>query len=352
MKLTHTYILVFCVLFLTSCDIKYFTDVSLGQIQLLSRRVPIEKALETYEFTENEIKKLKLVSKVKKFAKEQLELDINEKIYSTYVQLEQPYVSYLLRVAFAYELKAYEWDFPVIGLTPYKGFFSKEKALKAAKLFPPEEYDTYVRGVTAYSTLNWFEDSILSSMLAYSERNFVVTLFHELAHTVLFFKDHINFNERFAEFVGRRAAEQFYASIEGEGSQTLKQMQNEWADELQFSSFITNEYQMLKTWYEQNKGKISPEIKKNRLQEMQKRFLLEVKPNLHTQRYNYFSKLKLNNALLLSYRSYQHNTGEFETLFNSSKINKNISAFVKYCSQFEDAKNPEQALSQSLLNLK
>ena len=47
-------------------------------------------------------------------------------------------------------------------------------------------------------------------MLAYSEERFVVTIFHELAHTVLWFKSQVNFNERFAEFAGRKAAEMFF----------------------------------------------------------------------------------------------------------------------------------------------
>ena len=124
----------------------------------MSKRIPIEAALEKYSFSEGEQKKLKLVSELKTFARETLAMDINEDIYSTYVQLDEPYVTWLLRVSYIHELKSYQWDFPVIGSVPYKGFFDKEKAKEAAKAFPPEEYDILVRGVRAYSTLNWFED--------------------------------------------------------------------------------------------------------------------------------------------------------------------------------------------------
>ena len=64
----------------------------------------------------------------------------------------------------------------------------------------------------------------------------MVTIFHELAHTVLFFKDNVNFNERFAEFVGRKAAELFYLNREGESSETVQKLQAQWKDELLFSS--------------------------------------------------------------------------------------------------------------------
>ena len=82
--------------------------------------------------------------------------------------------------------------------------------------------------VAAYSTLNWFEDPILSSMLTYPERHFIVTILHELTHTVLFFSGEIDFNERFAEFVGWKAAEIFYWEREGENSETVHLMRAEW----------------------------------------------------------------------------------------------------------------------------
>ena len=216
-------------LLFTACsfDIGYLWSVSQGQLDLISRRVSIGKALKQYDFTEEEKKKLKLVSEIKAFARKKLKMDISDSIYTTYVQLNQPYVTYLLRVSSAYELKAYKWEFPIVGSVPYKGFFEKEDAKEAARSFPKEKYDVYLRGVRAYSTLGWMGDSVLSSMLSYREVDFVVMIFHELAHTALFFKDHIDFNERFAEFIGRRAAIQFYLDKEGEQSETVKKIRGQ-----------------------------------------------------------------------------------------------------------------------------
>ena len=335
--------------FLTGCySIGYLWHISIEQVDLLNDRVPIEKALEEYSFSREEKKKLQMVSEIKAFAIEKLDLDIDENVYSSYVQLYRPYVSYLLRVSSAYKLKAYTWNFPIIGSAPYKGYFDKEMAKEAAQSFSLEEYDVYMRGVKAYSTLGWFEDPIYSSMLSYSESDFVVTIFHELAHTVLFFKDHINFNERFAEFIGRKAAIAFY-SQRREGFKIVKTMQKEWEDELLFSAFMMREYKALDKWY--NKGKASKEMKEKRLREIQDRFLIEIKPKLQTNSYDYFSKIKLNNARLLSYRSYNYSMDEFEKLFSSSIVNKNIKAFVDYCAQFEEEKDPEKAMSLSIQNL-
>ena len=345
--------ILFCVmfLFLTACQVGYLWHVSMGQMDLLSKRVSIEKALEKYDFSAEEKSKLKLVSEIKTFARDTLKMDIDEDIYTSYVQLENSYVSHLLQVAPAYELKAYEWDLPVVGRVPYKGFFDKEKAQEEAQKFSQEGYDTYLRGVKAYSTLQWFDDPILSSMLTYSESDFVTMIFHELAHTVLFFKNHINFNERFAEFIGRKSAILFYRQKEGNNSATVKKMQAEWEDELLFSSFIQQEYELLRKWYIKNKGNITPEMKQKKLSSIQELFRVEIQPGLKTRGYDYFAYITLNNARLLPYRAYSYNMEEFETLFNSPGVNGNIKKFIEYCSQFEDEENPERAFSQKAMEL-
>ena len=339
MKLLSTFL---CVWLLIGCDFSYISHVSYNQVSLLNKRVPIKTALEKYSFSKDEKRKLNLVPELKTFAKETLKMDINEDIYSTYVQLEGPYVTYLLRVAHAYELKSQQWGFPIIGSVPYKGFFEKEKAEKAAKAFPPDKYDTLVRGVPAYSTLNWFNDPILSSMLSYSESGFVATIFHELAHTVLFFKDNVNFNERFAEFVGRKAAELFYLNRDGENSKTAQKLRQQWQDELLFSSFMVEEYDQLDKWYQKHRGQITPEMKRKRLREIQDRFISEIQPRLHTNRYGYFPKIKLNNAILLSYRSYNYKMDEFERLYAFS--GHNMSSFIEHCARLEEESDPENAL--------
>ena len=350
MKLLKITPFLFLFLFLTSCslDALYLWDLYQGQMDLFKKRVSIKKALDKYDFTEEEQKKLQLVSEIKTFVREQLKINIDKKIYSTYVQLDQDYVTYLLSVSSAYELKAYEWDFPVIGSTPYKGFFDKEKAKKESESFSKEKYDVYVRGIRAYSTLLWFEDSILSSMLSYDESYFVQMLFHELFHTVLFFKNHVYFNERFAEFLGKKATINFYLHKEGGESETVKKMIREWEDDLVFSSFMVEEYEALNQWYKGNKGKINKEIKQQRIKEIQNRFLSDVQSQLQTERYRYFPRIKLNNAILLSYFSYNYNMEEFETLFNSPLINKNIKIFIEYCTKFKDRGNPETALSEAI----
>ena len=328
---------------LSSC-ISYLWHTSSNQIRMMNRRIPIDTALKQYDFNEDEKRKLKMVFEIKVFAKDQLGMNIDVGSYTTYIQLDQPYVTYVLRVSDIYDLKPYIWYFPFIGAVPYKGFFDKRLVKEEAKLFPPDEYDTLIRGVSAYSTLGWFDDSVLSSMLSYNESSFVITLLHELTHTVLFFKSHINFNERFAEFVGRKGGELFFLEKEGENSETVQKMRKQWEDELLFSSFMEKEYRLLDQWYKDNKGKINPDIKAKKLREIQERFIAQVQPQMKTNRYDDFPKLQLNNAILLSYRTYNYKMDEFEKLYVLSDYD--MKTFIRHCSRFEYEEDPEKALSR------
>ena len=333
--------------FFLSCR-SYLWHVQHNYLSLLFKQVSIESALENPELTEAQKNKLKIISKIKRTAQLKWKRNVDEDIYSSYVHLDRPYLTYLLRVSDKYALKAYTWSFLVAGRVPYLGFFDKEKAYQYASTFSVEKYDTYTRGVRAFSTLGWFNDPITSSMLVGSESDFVLTIFHELAHSVLFFKGHINFNERFAEFIGRKSTELFYKDREG-SEEILKNLQLSWKDELLFSEFMSREITLLEQWYKENQNNINPERKAHRLKEIQQRFVQNIQPQLQASTYNHFTKRTLNNAILLSYRSYNYRMDEFERLYNLS--GQEISVFIDYCESLKKAKQPEKALSELILSL-
>ena len=335
-------------LFSTSCS-TYLWHVQTNYLKILQNKVPIEEALEKYDLSEDEKEKLKMVDEIKTYAIENLKLDIDKNIYSEYVQLDRPYVTYLLRVSHYDELKPHTWNMPIVGTVPYLGFFSLERAQQEEKEFSKTEYDTYVRGVSAFSTLKWFEDPILSSMLSYETSDFVNTIFHELAHSLLFFNDHIDFNERFAEFVGRKASLQFYLSKEGDTSLTVQKMQNSWHDELIFSRFISQELELLQEWYLSHKGRLTPELKRQRIQQIQVEFETNLKSQLKTDRYYYFSQREFNNAQLLPYRSYSYKMDEFEVLYEHSQ---NLHQFIEELKPLRESENPETALSEKIKTLR
>ena len=58
-------------------------------------------------------------------------------------------------------------------------------------------------GVSAYSTLGRFDDPLLDTMMPYGDLQLVGTIFHELAHQLIYVKNDTEFNEAFAMSVER-----------------------------------------------------------------------------------------------------------------------------------------------------
>jgi predicted aminopeptidase len=80
----------------------------------------------------------------------------------------------------------------------YRGFYSEDGAKDYADALAREGDDVYVGGVTAYSTLGWFSDPVLSTFINYPEPEVARIVFHELAHQVVYIKGDTVFNESFA----------------------------------------------------------------------------------------------------------------------------------------------------------
>lgn len=199
-------------------SIGYYAHVSSGQLSLLSKREPVEKVIDSLEGESEPAavalsERLRLSQTLLEFARLELGLDVGGR-YSTFVALDRDVVVWNLVAAPELSLSAHTWCYPFVGCAPYRGFFEREKAERARARLAAEGLDTYVGGVTAYSTLGWFDDPILSTFIALAEPDFVELLIHELAHSRVWVKDDAPFNESFASFVGAAGARAWYAGRE------------------------------------------------------------------------------------------------------------------------------------------
>lgn len=326
------------------CQIGYIIKSGYYQADLLWRREPLEEILKRPELNTEIKRKLNLAVEAKKFAQENVGLKFS-KNYTSYVALEDKFVTYAVMAAPAFELKSYTWWFPITGSVPYKGFFKKQDALDEEANLKEKGYDTFVRGVSAYSTLGWFNDPILSSMMNYKDFDLVNTIIHETVHTTIYIKNAADFNERLATFIGNKATELFYISREGKNSETLKKIKEDNFDDQLFSDFISLEIKSLEDFYK-GKQDISVEDKLSKLEKIKSRFQKELLPKLKGQNYKGFSNLKLNNALLISYRTYMQDLSDFEKLY--LKLGENIKTFVNTCLEFENEEDPLAALKKKI----
>lgn len=334
-------------IFISGCQIDYLMHSAYHQAKLMNSREALEKTLSDPKISLETKRKLELAKEAKDYAEKTLGLKSTHN-YESFVQLEDTHVSYVVQVAKAWELTAYKWTFPIVGSLPYKGYFVKKRAQKEAEKFSPQEYDTYVRGVSAFSTLGWFNDPIYSSMLRYSDEDLVETIIHETVHATIYIKSNADFNERLATFLGQQGVKKFYLDREGAESATLKKIENDLFDQKLFSKFISEELNSLKLWYQEKSGKVSLEMKRARLQEIQLRFAKDLQPKFKSPSYTGFSKQELNNAILLSYKTYLYDLSDFEVLFEAK--GRDFKEVIKTCQKLEKEENPEKTLKDLIAN--
>jgi predicted aminopeptidase len=316
-------------------------------MQTLTSSESYESALKRNETTEDEKAKLKLALDVIEFAQHEFQLE-SDGNYSKVVWLDRPYVTWVVSASEKWKLKSYEWYFPIVGKVPYLGFFNESEAKDEEKKLAKKDFDTYLRGVSAYSTLGWFKDPLLSSMLRYEEHDLVETLIHELVHTTFWVKNSVDFNERLASFLGQKGALIFYEKKEGMNSPTAKLIRAESHDEKIFSEFITAELRSLSEWYKQIQiENRSEEIRQSRIREIQNRFIKDIKPKLKSNRWNRFSDIKLNNARLSGYKTYVSDFTNFEKAWECSQ--GQFPKFFKLIDKLRSSQDPDRDLHELVL---
>lgn len=331
------------------CQLSYYLHSAYHQTKLVQSRKPIAKVLAGDKLSAEQKAKLELVLAAKKFAEGTLGLAPSSN-YTTYVQLEEPYVTYIVQAAYPFELKPFQWHFPLVGDVPYKGYFRKALAEEEARRLAGRDFDTYLRGVSAYSTLGWFQDSVLSSMLRYDDFDLVETIIHETVHTTLFIKDAAEFNERMATFLGHQGMILFYRALGEDGETELEMAEEDGRDQKLFSAFLTREVESLKAWYKEHASAVTPDMKRARLAEIQDRFKREVRPKLQPRAYEDFEKRELNNAVLLAYRTYEYSLEDFEKLHRH--FGGDYVKTLEWLKGLKNERNPEEKLKAFVAGLK
>lgn len=197
----------------------YYMQAAHGQFSVMSQARPIEDWLTDARTDEKLREKLTAVQRIRSFAARELGLPDNLS-YTSYADLKRPYVLWNVVAAPALSVKPVSWCFPVAGCVNYRGYYSREAAQAYAEELRREGYDVQIGGVSAYSTLGWFNDPVLSTFIKRPEGELARLIFHELAHQVAYAPGDSQFNESFATAVEEAGVERWLAS---EGSDEMRE---------------------------------------------------------------------------------------------------------------------------------
>ncbi|MFT3791099.1 MAG: aminopeptidase [Rudaea sp.] len=291
--------------------LRYYAHVAHGQAQLVTQRKPVDAVIADPATDARLAARLRLAREARRFASARLGLPDNRS-YTSYVDLHRPYVVWNVFAAPRYSVDPILHCFPIAGCVPYRGWFDEVMAKAEAARLEARGDDVYVGGVAAYSTLGRFADPILSTMLRWDDDELIGTIFHELAHQLIYVKDDTAFNESFANFVHDEGLREWHAAR----ADDARDERNRQADD-EFARLALDLRERLRKLYAGTLDRAAMEAaKQNEIADFRRRYAQWRDahwPGDH--RYDALVAAPINNASLLPFGLYDEWMPAFAALF-------------------------------------
>jgi predicted aminopeptidase len=258
-----------------------------------------------------------------------------------YADLGRPYVVWNVFATDEFSLDPVTHCFPIAGCVAYRGYYRLGAARGEAALQRQAGKDVYLSGVEAYSTLGWFDDPILGSMMSWGDERLATLIFHELAHQRVYVKDDTAFNESYASFVEQEGTRQ-WRTARGLTPETVSQS----VRRDQFIRLVLDTRERLQTLYRQP---LAADVMRVRKAAEFERLRAEYRRLRDGQwagdkRYDGWINGPMNNAKLLPFGLYDQWVPAFEALFR--RVKGDWPAFYKAVEEL--GAQPEQARKAAL----
>jgi predicted aminopeptidase len=311
--------------YLASDDVRYITRAGFEETRILKSRQPLARMARDGSVDPAVRRSLELVLESRNYAA-RLGLKAKE-TYTTYADVGRDTLLLVLQAAPKDCICPHTWKYPIVGRIPYKGFFDASAARREAARFAAQGYDTYLRPSSAFSTLGWFNDPLLSTALTRDSVELAATVFHEIAHNTLYVKSATPFNESFAQLVGYRSAEAFFR----ERGEVLRAQRaaDRWHDEIVLGDYYSALVRRLEALYAGNPDSVTLE-EGRREAAAWARSQLEgrVGQSLRTIRIGRLAERPINNAQLIGARIYRTRLDLFEGWYeqHGRDIGQSVSA--------------------------
>lgn len=221
----------------TSCSPAYVFRAGWEEAKILLGRKPLDELIDSSDTAANHKEKFRLVNDARKFS-ETLGLKPNNS-FTQYSHIDRDVLVWVVSASPKTTFEPVTWWFPIVGRVPYKGFFEKEDAIAEVKKLHSKGYDVYLRPSAAFSTLGWFDDPLLSTVLKFDEVSLVNTVIHEIVHNTVWVKDNVHFNETLANFLANVSTEQFFGTRDDKYRAFQSAAENQSHDDLLFASYLS-----------------------------------------------------------------------------------------------------------------
>ena len=313
--------------------ISYYGQSIRGQLEVTQKSKPINELLQNDSLSDEYREKLNTVLELREFSIKELGLPDNNS-YTSFANLERDYVIWNIFANPEFSLEPLNWCYFIVGCLSYRGYFSKEDAAQYEIQLKQQGYDTYLGGVAAYSTLGWFNDPVLNSMLRWNENYLATVMFHELAHQQLYIKNDTELNESYADALAHIGVTRWLE--QKKDKKYLLEYEQAQEREKTFVALI-NRYKSRLNWLYQSadEDQIKRKHKKAILAEMKNEYA-QISQKWQRNPYEKWFSNGVNNAKLASVITYRKYVPAFLEIFE--KLNRDLTKFYSFANSLGKCK--------------
>lgn len=326
--------MLFIVFSLSGCaSINYYSQSVQGQLEVMQKSQDIVDILKKNDISNSLRNKLNTVLLLRKFSTEQLGLPKNNS-YLSYTDLERDYVIWNIFANEEFSIEPVQWCYLIVGCLSYRGYFSQSAAKQHAAKLAKQGYDIYLGGVPAYSTLGWFDDPILNTMLGWSDVRLASVLFHELAHQQLYIRNDTEFNESYADAVAHIGVTKWLT--QKNDINLIKEYQQSQQQEQEFVDLVMRYKSILNEIYQSSESEEIKRKQKNEALQIMRNEYFKMSKIWGQNPYKEWISTDINNAKLAAIVTYRKYVPAFLDLYQ--KLGKNLSDYYSFIKSLSDCK--------------
>jgi len=301
---------------------RYIARAGWEEAKILWRRRPISEMVADSSTTPLVRQKLQIVLDARGYAADSLQLDAGES-FTTFSRLERDTLVLVLSAAYRDRLAYHRWWFPIVGRVPYKGYFDYAQARADEQGFQRRGFDTYLRPASAFSTLGWFNDPLVSTTLRADTLSLANTVIHELVHNTYYASGQAEFNESFANWAGARGSGDFFRM---RGSpRAVAEAEARWSDERLLAQFWKVLHHDIDSVFKAHPGdagiQLRLALRDSIFRVARLNLVHRLGPQLRTVAPRALERVRLDNAALLARRIYLTDVALFDSVWVREKRN-------------------------------
>jgi predicted aminopeptidase len=283
---------------------RYVSQAAAGQVGILRAARPLRDVLRDDGIPPRTRRLLSAVPAIKAYGRSQGLKPTQS--YERYADLGRSSAVWVVQGCAELSFDVRRWSFPIVGSVPYLGFFDEARARRYAQdLARDEGLDVDVRTASAFSTLGWFHDPILSTMIGGRDDalgDLANVVLHESVHATVYVNDQSALNESLASFVADRLTLPWLEGAVGRDAPETTAWVAEQLRERARVARLHGTYVALDGLYRSSGDDATKRAEKARI-------LGETAAELHTR--------PLNNAVLAGFRTYDSGVPALERLLEA-----------------------------------